>query len=70
MGVRQSASTYATMSALAARRAVSRATTNLLQGSSSTRTPGTARAIAPVSSVLALLMTRISSGGRVCARRE
>jgi hypothetical protein len=31
------------------------------------RTPGIARATAPVRSVLALLMTRISSGARVCA---
>jgi hypothetical protein len=44
---------------------VSRATTSPLSGSSTTRTPGMDRVIAPVRSVLALLTTMISSGGRV-----
>ena len=50
------------MSPVAARRPVSRATTSPLRGSSTTRTPGTCAATARVSSVLALLTTRISSG--------
>ena len=55
---------------VAARRPVSRATTRPLRGSSTTRTCGICCATARVASVLALLMTRISSGGRDCARRE
>jgi hypothetical protein len=39
--------------------------TSPLTGSSITRTPGIARATAPVSSELALLTTTISSAGRV-----
>ena len=48
----------------------SRATTSPFLGSSMTPPPGTARARAAVSSVLALLITMISSGGRVCASKE
>ena len=48
---------------MAARRAVSRAITSPLAGSSMTRTPGTSRATAPVSSVLALLTTEDFIGG-------
>ena len=55
---------------VAIRRPVSRATTRPLRGSSTTRTCGICSATARVASVLALLMTRISSGSRDCARRE
>jgi hypothetical protein len=40
--------------------------TNPLSGSSTTRTPGSAADTSRVRSVLALLITRISSGGRDC----
>ena len=51
-------------------RPVSRACTSPFLGSSITVTPGTDAATSRVASVLALLMTRISSGARNCRRRE
>jgi len=54
----------------AANRPRSRATTSPFVGSSITRTPGIAAATSPVLSALALLMSRISSGSRLCARME